>query len=143
MTTSFTPLAALVGGALIGLAATVLYAALGRIAGVSGILNQALEQAHERGWRVSFLLSLIAGAALWFALAPDLPAPRQNFPLPWLILAGVLVGFGTRLGNGCTSGHGICGLARLSRRSLVAVFVFMTCAAGTVFVLRHLVGGIA
>ncbi|MET0807519.1 MAG: YeeE/YedE family protein [Pseudoxanthomonas sp.] len=143
MPTSFTPLTALAGGALIGLAATLLYAALGRIAGISGLLNQALEHAVDRGWRIAFLLSMILGAALWFALGHGVPSPRNDFPLPWLLAAGLLVGFGTRLGNGCTSGHGICGLARLSRRSLVAVVVFMACAMLTVFVLRHAAGGIA
>lgn len=143
MPTSFTPLHALAGGALIGLSATLLYAGLGRIAGISGILNQLLDRAEDRGWRIAFLLSLIAGAALWFAFGRAVPAPRMGFPLAWLIVAGLLVGFGTRLGNGCTSGHGICGLSRLSRRSLVAVLVFMGCAALTVFVLRHVLGGIS
>lgn len=143
MPTSFTPVSALIGGALIGLAATLLYAALGRIAGISGILNQALEQTGDRAWRFAFLLALIAGAALWFGFGTQVAAPRTGFPLPWLIAAGLLVGFGTRLGNGCTSGHGICGLARLSKRSLVAVLVFMACGAATVFVLRHVIGGIA
>jgi len=143
MPTEFTPVSALFGGALIGLATTLLHAALGRIAGISGILNHALEQAGDRGWRLAFLLSLVAGAALWFAFGSEAPVPRGDFPMPWLIVAGLLVGFGTRLGNGCTSGHGICGLARLSKRSLVAVAVFMACAAGAVFVLRHVLGGIA
>ncbi len=143
MPTEFTPISALSGGALIGLAATLLYAALGRIAGISGILNQALERTGDRGWRLAFLLSLIAGAGLWFVAGTGVPAARNDFPMPWLIAAGLLVGFGTRLGNGCTSGHGICGLARLSKRSLVAVAMFMACAAATVFVLRHVMGGIA
>ena len=143
MPTEFTPVSALLGGALIGLAATLLYATLGRIAGISGILNQAVENADDRGWRLAFLLALMAGAALWFVFGTGVPAPRNDFPLPWLIAAGLLVGFGTRLGNGCTSGHGICGLARLSKRSLVAVLVFMGCAAITVYVLRHVLGGIA
>lgn len=143
MPTSFTPVSALIGGALIGLAATLLYATLGRIAGISGIVNQALEQKGDRAWRFAFLLSLVAGAASWFAFGTQVAAPRTGFPLPWLVAAGLLVGFGTRLGNGCTSGHGICGLARLSKRSLVAVLAFMGCAAATVFVLRHVLGGIA
>jgi len=129
-------LAALLGGALIGLAATLMYAGIGRIAGISGILNGAIEQRDDRGWRVAFLLGLVVAGSLW--LAGHGPAPRSGFPLPWLIAAGLLVGFGTRLGNGCTSGHGICGLARLSRRSLVAVVVFMGCGMATVYVLRHL-----
>jgi uncharacterized membrane protein YedE/YeeE len=127
-----------VGGALIGLAATLLYAALGRIAGISGILNSAIEQRGERDWRLAFLFGLIVAAGTWFAIADV--APRSGFPLPWLIGAGLLVGIGTRLGGGCTSGHGICGLARLSKRSLVAVLVFMGTAIVTVYVVRHVLG---
>ncbi|MES2858149.1 MAG: YeeE/YedE thiosulfate transporter family protein [Pseudomonadota bacterium] len=137
MQTEFTPIAALLGGALIGLAATLLYAGLGRIAGISGVLNQALEQPQGRGWRVAFLLGLVGGAALWFTFGSGVAPVRSGFPLPWLLAAGLLVGFGTRLGNGCTSGHGICGLARLSRRSLAAVAAFMGAGFVTVYVLRH------
>ncbi|QNP39785.1 YeeE/YedE family protein [Lysobacter solisilvae (ex Woo and Kim 2020)] len=141
MPTEFTPVSALLGGALIGLAATLLYALLGRIAGISGIVNAAVEQRGERGWRVAFLLGLVIAATAWLAYtgAP----PRTGFGSGWLIAAGLLVGFGTRLGNGCTSGHGICGLARLSKRSLVAVLVFMGVAFATTYVLRHVLGGIA
>jgi uncharacterized membrane protein YedE/YeeE len=135
MPTGFTPISALLGGALIGLAATLLYAGIGRIAGISGILNGAIEQRAERGWRIAFLLGLIAAAGAW--LYGNGITPRDGFPLAWLLLAGLLVGFGTRLGNGCTSGHGICGLARLSRRSLIAVLVFMGGGIATVYVLRH------
>ena len=138
MPTDFTPVSALLGGMLIGLAATVLYAGIGRIAGISGILNSAVEQRGERGWRVAFLLGLVAAAGLWFAFAGI--APRSGFPLPWLLAAGLLVGFGTRLGGGCTSGHGICGLARWSKRSFAAVCVFMASGMATVFVLRHASG---
>ena len=135
MSTEFTPGSALLGGMLIGLAASLLYAGIGRIAGISGILNAAIEQRAERGWRIAFLLGLCAAAGLWFA--GNGIAPRSGFPLGWLLLAGVLVGFGTRLGNGCTSGHGICGLARLSKRSLLAVLAFMGSGIGSVFLLRH------
>lgn len=131
----FTPLSALLGGALIGLAATLLYAGIGRIAGISGILNNAIEQRAERGWRIAFLLGLVAAAGLWFA--GNHIVPRTGFPLAWLLLAGLLVGFGTRIGNGCTSGHGICGLARLSKRSLIAVLAFMGSGIATVYLLRH------
>jgi uncharacterized membrane protein YedE/YeeE len=141
MPTVFTPLSALMGGALIGLAATLLYAMLGRIAGISGILNSALDDRTDRGWRVAFLLGLVVAASAW--LLGTGVAPRSGFPLPWLIAAGLLVGFGTRLGSGCTSGHGICGLSRLSRRSLAAVLVFMGAGFATVYVLRHVLGGIA
>jgi uncharacterized membrane protein YedE/YeeE len=141
MPTAFTPVSALLGGALIGLAATLLYALLGRIAGISGILNATVEQRSERGWRLAFLLGLIVAAGAWLAYSG---APvRTGFPLGWLIAAGVLVGFGTRIGNGCTSGHGICGLSRLSKRSLVAVLVFMGTAFATTYVLRYVLGGIA
>ena len=135
MPTEFTPVSALLGGMLIGLAATLLYAGIGRIAGISGIVNNALEQRSERGWRIAFLLGLIAAAGLWFV--GNGIAPRTGFPLGWLLLAGLLVGFGTRIGNGCTSGHGICGLARLSKRSLIAVLVFMGSGIATVYLLRH------
>jgi uncharacterized protein len=141
MPTAFTPVSALLGGALIGLAATLLYATLGRIAGISGIFNAAVEQPTGRGWRIAFLLGLIAAATAWFAIAGV--APRSGFPWPWLVAAGALVGFGTRLGNGCTSGHGICGLSRLSKRSLVAVLAFMGAGFVTVYVLRHVLGGMA
>jgi uncharacterized membrane protein YedE/YeeE len=138
MPTTFTPVSALLGGALIGLAAVLLYAALGRIAGISGIFASAVEQRAERGWKLAFLLAMIAAAGLWFALAEV--APRADFPWPWLVVAGVLVGFGTRVGSGCTSGHGVCGLARFSKRSLVAVAMFMGSGFATVFVLRHVLG---
>jgi uncharacterized membrane protein YedE/YeeE len=138
MPTTFTPVSALLGGALIGLAAVLLYAALGRIAGISGIFASAVEQRAERGWKLAFLLAMIAAAGLWFALAGV--ASRVDFPWPWLVAAGVLVGFGTRVGSGCTSGHGVCGLARFSKRSLVAVAMFMGSGFATVFVLRHVLG---
>lgn len=141
MPTEFTPLSALLGGALIGLAATSLLWSLGRIAGVSGILNGALEQPVGRSWRIAFLAGLVVAAGAWFAISGA--QPRAGFPLPWLVAGGLLVGFGTRLGSGCTSGHGICGLARLSKRSLAAVGVFMAAGFATVFVVRHLAGGLA
>ena len=141
METQFTPVTALLCGALIGLAATVLYAGIGRIAGISGIVNNAIERRQERGWRLAFLAGLLAAAAAWFAWSGE--APRNGFPLPWLLAAGLLVGFGTRLGNGCTSGHGICGLARLSKRSLAAVVAFMASGIATVYVVRHVIGGMA
>ena len=141
METQFTPVTALLGGGLIGLAATVLYAGIGRIAGISGIVNNASERRQERGWRLAFLAGLVAAAAAWFAWSDEVA--RNDFPLPWLLLAGLLVGFGTRLGNGCTSGHGICGLARLSKRSLAAVVAFMASGIATVYVVRHVIGGMA
>lgn len=138
MATEFTPVSALIGGALIGAAATLLLWSLGRIAGVSGIVNAAVEQREGRGWRLAFVLGLVSCAGLWFAVSDA--APRVGFSLSWLIAAGLLVGFGTRVGGGCTSGHGICGLARLSKRSLAAVAVFMGAGFATVYVLRHATG---
>lgn len=134
--------AALGGGALIGLAAVLLMVALGRIAGISGILGGLMSAAADDvGWRIAFLLGLVLGP--WMAVGIGLPMPevRVDAPEPVVIAAGLLVGFGTRLGSGCTSGHGVCGLARLSPRSLAATVTFMLVAAIVVFVARHVVGG--
>lgn len=138
MATAFTPISALLGGLLIGLAATLLYAGIGRIAGISGVLNRTLEQRTERGWRMAFLLGLVLAGGAWSLWSGAVP--RTGFPLGWLVGAGLLVGFGTRVGNGCTSGHGICGLARVSKRSLAAVLAFMGCGMITVYLLRHGLG---
>lgn len=133
---------ALLGGVLIGLAAAALLFFNGRIAGISGIVNGLAGQgAGERGWRIAFLLGLAGAGVLVMKLTGQDSASPATTPV--LVLAGLLVGFGTRLGNGCTSGHGVCGLARLSLRSLVAVLVFMAAAVLTVFVTRHLAGGVA
>jgi uncharacterized membrane protein YedE/YeeE len=132
-------LTALAGGVLIGLSATLLLWLNGRIAGVSGILNGVVfRRPGELSWRVAFLAGLIAAGGLYIAIVPGAPLPRTDFPRAGLIVAGLLVGFGTRMGNGCTSGHGVCGLGRLSMRSLVAVLTFMATAIATTFVLRHL-----
>lgn len=140
------PWAALAGGGLIGLAAVVLLSTTGRVAGISGIAAGTLQPSRgDRAWRWAFLVGLLAaaGGVLWWQAGPG-QAPRALLrdALPgWqLIAAGLLVGFGTRLGNGCTSGHGVCGMARGSRRSLAAVLVFMACAAVTTFVVRHVLG---
>lgn len=131
----------LVGGILIGLAATLLLWANGRIAGVSGIGNGVLlPRRGDLGWRILFLLGLIAGAGLWFAVEPGSYVPREGFSRGLLIAAGLLVGFGARMGNGCTSGHGVCGLGRLSWRSLAAVLTFMGTAILTTWVMRHGLG---
>ncbi len=135
---AFTPLSALAGGALIGLAATLLMAGNGRIAGISGILGGAL--AEGGGWRLAFLLGLPLGAVLAHALGAQLP-PGPSVGFPALIGAGLLVGVGTQLGSGCTSGHGVCGIARGSRRSIVATLVFMGVAVVTVFLRRVLEAG--
>lgn len=126
------------GGVLIGLAATLLLWLNGRIAGVSGLLGGVLfPRAGDVLWRAAFLLGLVVAAGAFMAWAPGAATPRSGFPLPALLCAGVLVGFGTRMGSGCTSGHGVCGLGRLSLRSLVAVLTFMTTAIATTYVLRH------
>ncbi len=134
----FTPYSSLAGGALIGLAATLLWLMNGRVAGISGIVNGVFARAAgDTAWRVWFLAGLLAGGAIYVAFT-GLPFQlRSDFPMPLLILAGFLVGFGTRLGSGCTSGHGVCGIARLSRRSLVATAVFLTTAMLTVFLITR------
>jgi hypothetical protein len=137
----FDPVSALVGGALIGLAAVLLMLLNGRIAGVSGILGGALARERDSGWRVAFLAGLIAAPLLMGALGDPLPAPPM--PASWAIViaGGLLVGFGTRLGGGCTSGHGVCGMARLSPRSIAATLIFMATAIVVVAVIRHGLGG--
>jgi uncharacterized membrane protein YedE/YeeE len=140
---SFTPIPALIGGLLIGLASALLWLGNGRIAGISGIFGQLLPPARTVVWRLVFLVALVAGAFLTAQLLPGLGSHPQmatspaasGIPTPiWLAIAGLLIGFGTRIGNGCTSGHGICGLARLSKRSFVAVGVFFGVAILTVAV---------
>ncbi|MGQ0802131.1 MAG: YeeE/YedE family protein [Pseudomarimonas sp.] len=129
---------AFAGGALIGSAATLLLWLNGRIAGVSGVLNGLLTpKRSDLTWRILFLGGLIVGGGTYLTLVPAAYVPRSEFPLPDLVLAGLLVGFGTRMGNGCTSGHGVCGLGRLSLRSLYAVLTFMGTAMATTFVVRH------
>jgi len=136
----FTPLSALAGGVMIGVAASLLILGAGRIMGAAGILGGALEiHDSEAPWRWALIVGLIASPllahVLWGADAPVFAAG-----VPTLIVSGLLVGFGTRLGSGCTSGHGVCGLARLSPRSLVATLVFMSAGFATVFVARHALG---
>jgi uncharacterized protein len=132
---------ALCGGVLIGLSAVLLMAALGRIAGISGIASGLIgSAAGDRAWRLAFVLGLLAGPLLWWWLRGDSGIGAPQVGLPWMALAGLLVGIGTRLGGGCTSGHGVCGIARLSPRSLLATAVFMVFGIATVFVLRHLLG---
>jgi uncharacterized membrane protein YedE/YeeE len=139
--TDFTPVSALAGGLLIGVAATLLLWLNGRIAGISNIAGGLV--AFRRGdvlWRLLFLGGLVAGAALYYALFGHAPNPRPSFPGWLLAVAGVLVGFGTSLGSGCTSGHGVCGLGRLSVRSLVATAVFLVSGVVTAVVVRHVFG---
>lgn len=139
MPTSFTPLSALAGGALIGAAVLVLYLTLGRIAGISGMISATFSGAGaERAWRAAFLLGLVAGPLLATALLGHPLVQRSPTSGPLLVVAGLAVGVGTWLANGCTSGHGVCGVSRLSRRSLVATAVFMAFGFLTASVLRHL-----
>jgi hypothetical protein len=138
--TAFTPWAALAGGVLLGIAAGMFVLLNGRIAGISGLLGGLL--APKRGdiaWRTAFIAGLIA-APLVYALFTALPTPRIDAGTGALAAAGLLVGIGTRYGAGCTSGHGVCGLSRLSLRSLVATLAFMGAGFATVFVLRHVIG---
>lgn len=134
----FTPWASLAGGMLIGLAAALLILVNGRIAGISGIVGSLPGKAAtgERSWRRLFLGGLLAAPWLWRITAP-LPSPQIETGTALLIVAGLLVGFGTRLGSGCTSGHGVCGLSRGSLRSLAATLLFMSAGFITVFLLRH------
>ena len=140
---SFTPWLALSGGVLIGLSATMLWLGMGRIAGISGIAGSLFSLkavSGDRAWRWLFLVGLIAGALIVHLLTGGLFEVRSGYPI-WLLVGGaVLVGIGTRMGSGCTSGHGVCGLARLSMRGLVATLTFMGTAFVTVFVIRHLLG---
>jgi uncharacterized protein len=140
--TEFTPVAALIGGALIGLSAMLLMLLHGRIAGISGILAGCLATAGgDKGWRLAFIAGLVIAPLV--AAAVGLPFIQPVLPSSWrvVIVAGLLVGFGSRLGGGCTSGHGVCGIARLSPRSIVATGVFMGVAMVVVFVSRHVMGG--
>jgi uncharacterized protein len=134
---NFTPVASLVGGVLIGLASVWLLAASGRIAGISGILHGLFAQPPgDRSWRVLFIVGMVAAGFAWHALVAPAPV-REGFGLGWAAAAGLLVGFGTRVGGGCTSGHGVCGLGRFSLRSLVAVIVFMATGMAATYVMRH------
>lgn len=138
--TAFTPGHALAGGALIGLAAAMFVLLNGRIAGISGIVGGLLKPVRgDIAWRLAFLVGMI-GAPWLYAAVTELPAVRIDAGTGALVLAGLLVGVGTRYGSGCTSGHSVCGLSRRSPRSLVATAVFMAAGFATVFVLRHLVG---
>lgn len=136
---NFTPWSALAGGVMIGVAASMLFLFNGKIAGISGILGSVLKpSSSDKGWRLTFLIGLVASPFL-FSLALPLPAVYVETSSTALIIAGLLVGFGTRYGQGCTSGHGVCGLSRWSRRSLLATASFMLAGFVTVYVTRHLI----
>jgi uncharacterized membrane protein YedE/YeeE len=127
-------LSSIFGGALIGLSATLLFIGLGKIAGISGIFANlfSVEKNKDRAWQLLFVIGLISGSLIYDALVGISFQPRDNLPTLVLIIAGLLVGFGTQLGNGCTSGHGVCGIARKSQRSITATLVFMVIAIITV-----------
>lgn len=138
----FDPSSALIGGALIGFASVLLMIFTGRIAGISGILTGCFALiGGDKVWRVAFIVGLIAAPVASSLVGHPLPTPLM--PMSWvtIVLAGFLVGFGARIGGGCTSGHGVCGIARLSIRSLVATAAFMTTAALVVAIMRHGLGG--
>jgi uncharacterized membrane protein YedE/YeeE len=138
---NFTPLSAAIGGALIGLSAVLLMLLTGRIAGISGIFGGLLNpDSSDRGWRIAFIAGLILAPLLAGWIGYGMPTPQ--LPASWTVIAaaGLLVGFGARLGGGCTSGHGICGVARLSVRSIAATVIFMLTAIATVAITRHVLG---
>jgi uncharacterized membrane protein YedE/YeeE len=138
---NFTPWTALAGGVLIGAAASLFILLNGRIAGISGLLASLLDRGAEgRGEKLIFLLGVLLAPLLWMLFGA---LPVMEFQSGWvgLVVAGLLVGIGTRYGSGCTSGHGVCGISRLSPRSIVATLMFMAAGFVTVFVLRHLLGG--
>ena len=139
---NFTPLSAAIGGALIGLAALMLMLLAGRVAGVSGIAAGILGVGSiDRGWRLAFIAGLILAPLAAMAAGYAVPVPEM--PASWVVTVagGLLVGFGARLGGGCTSGHGVCGFSRLSRRSIAATLIFVGMAMVTVALMRHVIGG--
>ena len=138
---NFTPIPAAIGGTLIGLAVALLMLTTGRIAGISGIVDGLIGNDDGKGWRAAFVAGLILAPLLARLVGFTLPTPRM--PASWVVIAGagLLVGFGTRLGGGCTSGHGVCGMARLSPRSIVATLIFMGTAMVVVAIARHGPGG--
>ncbi len=132
--------AALLGGVLIGISATVMLLMLGRITGISSIFGSVLQRVAGNAWRWCFLVGLVLGPAI-FHYFSDVPVPLPSEAgWPMMLIAGLLVGYGTRLGSGCTSGHGVCGIARLSKRSIAGTGMFMATGMLTVFVTRHLLG---
>jgi uncharacterized membrane protein YedE/YeeE len=139
---NFTPISAAIGGALIGLSAVLLMLFNGRIAGVAGITGGLFNpKSDDRLWRLAFVVGLIAAPVAAALIGRAVPVPAMPGSMIVIAVAGLLVGFGTRLGNGCTSGHGICGIARLSPRSIAATLVFMVAAMIVVALTRHVIGG--
>lgn len=141
--TEFTPIASAAGGALIGVSAVMLMLLSGRIAGISGIVGRLLPPYGQSGIpeSVAFVIALLAAPIAYATVTHETVAQTVSSNLPLMVGAGLLVGFGAGLGGGCTSGHGVCGLSRLSPRSIVATLVFMATAMVTVFVVRHVIGG--
>ena len=138
---NFTPVSALIGGLLIGASAGLFLVLNGRIAGISGILGGLIPpERGQVGWRLAFMAGMFIAPLIYVASGEALPAIELDASLPLLVVAGLIVGFGTRLGAGCTSGHGVCGIGRGSPRSLTATAVFMASAIGTVFITRHVIG---
>ena len=133
-------IAGLISGMLIGLSATILLAFDGRIAGISGMVSGAIKFKSEENWRWLFIAGMLGGGLIYEYVFASEPTPVYSFAPVAMIVGGFLVGVGTRMGNGCTSGHGVCGLGRLSFRSLVAVITFMITAIITVFVTHHVIG---
>lgn len=141
--TEFTPFLSLLGGSLIGLAAVLLMTFHGRIAGMTGILSGLVPPfSHDWAWRAAFLVGAIGAPALIVATTGSTIPFESPTPAPWLIIGGLIVGAGVYFGSGCTSGHGVCGMARLSPRSIVATLTFMATSAMTVFAIRHMIGGL-
>ncbi|MEK7888284.1 YeeE/YedE family protein [Burkholderia contaminans] len=147
MTTSFTPWSALVGGGLIGLSASLLLGLNGKIAGISGIARRLVwSPCSGSAWRAAFVLGLVAGVACCYAVARAIGDTGwllhvcPGFPPVLLVVAGLATGFGTALANGCTSGHGVCGVARMSRRSVVATATFLAAAMVSAYVIHHVIG---
>ena len=142
MMTEFTPIASLFGGVLIGLSAVLLMLTLGRIMGATGILSGAIfpDSRKDWSWRIAVLVGMISGPWAFQLLTGSAPEISVPITPPMIIVGGLLVGVGVTLGSGCTSGHGVCGLARISQRSIVAVLAFMFSTAVTVFVVRHILG---
>lgn len=143
METAFTPWQSLGGGALIGLAAVLLMLTLGRVMGATGILSGLFttSASSDRGWRLAVLLGMVSGPLTVFALTGQIPSVEVPVSMTMLLLGGFIVGLGVTFASGCTSGHGVCGMARLSRRSIAATVIFMMSTGATVFAVRHGFGG--
>ncbi|MCC1493846.1 YeeE/YedE family protein [Cognatishimia sp. F0-27] len=141
--TAFTPWASLSGGVLIGIASTLLMLFAGRIMGATGVLAGLFQPASgsDFAWRAALLAGMVSGPALVWLVSGEMPAIEVPVSTPALVIGGLIVGVGVTFGSGCTSGHGVCGMARLSPRSFVATAVFMASTLATVFIIRHVIGG--